>query len=267
MLDANMEVQYIRTDEIDSGAVGTVYLADVYDPKTNRVLGHAALKCFDEKDDFDEELVVAKAVQGVPYFLQYIAADEALPAIVYEHAASGSLADVNCGETSRFPYGLLPFLVNTVEFLRKNNVAHRDIKSSNILALDLKGNWRLGDLGSMCRLGDSPMFKSLPLLSNTLVRCTYSYIPKPLLEQLRSTRDHYHHTRENMLEEVKWLDIYGAMDVIATTKALRVKLTEADLERPRDDVLRICWKGLLATSYRDCEAAWNELVDFVNETV
>jgi serine/threonine protein kinase len=195
--------------------------------------------------------------------------NEICPAIVYEYTAAGSLDDINClsfkQNKSRFPYGLLPFLVTTVEFMRKQNVAHRDIKCANILALDLQGNWRLGDLGSMCRLGDSPRFTDLPLLADPLVRCTYNHIPKALLEKFRMTDDHLYHTNENMMEEVLWLDIYGAMDVIATTKARYMRLTQTHIEDPKDDVLRICWKGLMAASYKECEAAWNELVNFVNE--
>ena len=262
-------MRYTKNEEIERGAYGTVYSAFVNDETTNQRLEYqVAVKAFDYDDCFEEELVAARCTHGHRFFAQFIEAIEFQTlycsptrnkSIVYE------LAECDLHEFARKkenrnqpPRGIVEFMVGAIEYLRSNNLAHRDIKDCNILVFrkeDGGVEYKLGDIGSLVRLGESPEFSSLPLIDFPMVRCTYRSMPKFMKKRLKKIDRLLYHEKDNLIQEVRWLDIYCAMNVIHTIQKKFVQ--------PDDPVMDACARGLAAETYAECEAAWKALVDAV----
>lgn len=268
-----MSAYYVPTEEIEGGAHGTVYLGEAFNDPQRKVV---AIKVFQEAELFEDESEAAHALRGTPYFLQLVAGRRAIRTpdadmrmgLVYE-LAQCDLSDYLLRPTGRYPHEVVDFVVQAVNFMRANNIVHRDIKVTNILHIPSSTpRFKFGDLVSVCRIGPSDACPTLPLLTTEHthgVRTTYIYIPKPLESVLTESAGFKYHT-SNIVEEVLWIDLHCALTLIADVRSRYVHLTDKTIEKPSDPLLAICHQGMLASTYAECEAAWDRLSKFVNAT-
>ncbi len=257
--------------------VGSGSYANVYSMNMNS--GIVALKVFDDPEHFDEELNVARAVQNVPYCIRYIG-DTVLvdgrKAILYECANCNAFELVRKKSKVDELKMLIHFLVDTVEKMRLDHIAHCDIKLENILVFDRPHGleFKMGDLATMCRFSDNARIH-LPRV-DSLVRS--SYVPEVLQLDLQKDEygNFYYSSCQN--EEVQWIDMYCAALVMywavqhprtpedpdeddevfeVKTRARSALILGVDICDPVDAIMH-------ADTFEECLEGWTQLVQLVH---
>ncbi|CAF0785211.1 unnamed protein product [Didymodactylos carnosus] len=145
----NPHTKYQKTEKIGQGASGTVYIAIELSTGEEVAIKQMNLASQPKKELIINEIMVMKLNKHpniVNYKDSYLVGEELW--VVMEYLPGGSLTDVVTETIMEEGHiaAVCREVLQALEFLHKNQVIHRDIKSDNIL-LGMEGNVKLTDFG------------------------------------------------------------------------------------------------------------------------
>ena len=154
-ISINPKKQFEILDFIGEGTFGQVYKAR--HKKTNKIYSVKIIKS--EKISAIEKLIIESSIQKLcsecpyinHYYGSYIDFESKDIWLILEYCKYGNIIDLirkyNLKLSEKIISSIIKMLLNSIKFLHKNNIIHRDIKGNNIL-LNENGKIQLCDFGT-----------------------------------------------------------------------------------------------------------------------
>ena len=154
-ISINPKKQFEILDFIGEGTFGQVYKARHI--KTNKIYSVKIIK--KEKISAIEKLIIESSIQKLcvecpyinHYYGSYIDFESKDIWLILEYCKYGNIIDLirkyNLKLSEKIISSIIKMLLQSIKFLHKNNIIHRDIKGNNIL-LNEKGKIQLCDFGT-----------------------------------------------------------------------------------------------------------------------
>ena len=154
-ISINPKKQFEILDFIGEGTFGQVYKARHI--KTNKIYSVKIIK--NEKISAIEKLIIESSIQKLcsecpyinHYYGSYIDFESKDIWLILEYCKYGNIIDLirkyNLKLSEKIISSIIKMLLNSIKFLHKNNIIHRDIKGNNIL-LNENGKIQLCDFGT-----------------------------------------------------------------------------------------------------------------------
>ncbi len=154
-ISINPKKQFEILDFIGEGTFGQVYKAR--HKKTNKIYSVKIIKR--EKISAIEKLIIESSIQKLcsecpyinHYYGSYIDFESKDIWLILEYCKYGNIIDLirkyNLKLSEKIISSIIKMLLNSIKFLHKNNIIHRDIKGNNIL-LNENGKIQLCDFGT-----------------------------------------------------------------------------------------------------------------------
>ena len=154
-ISINPKKQFEILDFIGEGTFGQVYKA--HHIKTNKIYSVKIIK--NEKISAIEKLIIESSIQKLcsecpyinHYYGSYIDFESKDIWLILEYCKYGNIIDLirkyNLKLSEKIISSIIKMLLNSIKFLHKNNIIHRDIKGNNIL-LNENGKIQLCDFGT-----------------------------------------------------------------------------------------------------------------------
>lgn len=256
---------YQALSVISSGAETSVLKAQLSNGS------HAAVKILVDEYEHAAESETAYLLRGCPFFVEYM--DTVAHGVMYELAATDLSLFYTSREGIQFLANNRPvlyrFLIESIDYLQKANLAHRRISQDHVLVFCREGQYKfkLGSTSRMVRTGPSSHLQDIP---SALVRdfdnfvvTKKSRIPPALWRTLPTqvclgTYLYHMYNRDTIVNDLRWIDMYSVLFIIR-----RVHMRF--LPSAEDAFTAMCTRAMEAATYADCKALWDQLANVVKE--